>query len=162
MLHEAVGRNDLNAPGGDVVGADNAAHAAEMVDVAVRVDDGAHREVTNVTTRERQRGGGGFAAGQRIDEKKARIADDNGEVRHIEAAHLIDAVGDLKEARAREQAGMTPEAGVHRFRRLALQEIVGGKIPDDAAIGGANLRGGRAGDEAARGEVLVFSVAPWQ
>ena len=50
----------------------DAAHAAEMIEVRVRVDDGAHGRVADGAARERKTGGGGFGAGERIDDDEAR------------------------------------------------------------------------------------------
>ena len=58
MLHEMIGRDDLNA--GRV--GHNAADAAEMIDVRVRVDDSDDGFVAERAAREGKTGGGSFGA----------------------------------------------------------------------------------------------------
>ena len=47
----------------------------------------------------------------------------------LEAAHLIDAGGDLEESVERVEPGLPPQAGIHRVRALALKERVGRHAP---------------------------------
>ena len=160
MLHEAFRRDDLDAAGGDIGRIDDAGDAAEMIGVGVRIDDGAHGTIADGAARERECCGGGFAGGEWIDDDEAGVADDDRHVRDVEPADLIDAFADLEETGAREQTRLAPEAWIYGFRDLRREEIVGGEIPSDAAIGGADLRLIPCGYEAALGEVFIFDVGP--
>jgi hypothetical protein len=75
---------------------------------------------------------------------------------------MLKGIADLEEARMREQAGMAPEAGVHRIRRIALQKIVCGEIPHDAPVGGADLRFNRPSDKAALRKIFILAIRPRQ
>ena len=90
-------------PGVDVVLRGHAEDAAEVVDVAVGVDDGDHRPVPAVGAIQRQRGGRGLGGDQRVDDDHAGVALDEGDVRQVQAANLVDALDDLVEALLGEQ-----------------------------------------------------------
>jgi hypothetical protein len=125
----------------------------------VRVDHGAHRRVADGAARKRKRRSRGFGAGERIDDNETGVAYDDGHVRHVEAADLIDAVADSEDACAGQEPRVAPEAGVHAVRRFALEEIVSGEIPDDSgAVGAADVGLVAGGIEAARCKVLIFAV----
>src|SRR5690606_11772635 len=73
-----------------------------------------------------------------------------------------DAVADLEESGAREEARVAPETRIDRFRRFAAQEVVRREVPHDLAVGAADLRLVPGGDETAGGKVLVLAIGPWQ
>ena len=133
-----------------LLGGDDTERAAEVVDVAVGEHDRGNRLVAEVFAGEGQRGGGRLPAGQGVDDDPARPALDQGHVGEVEAAQLPDAVGHLEQADVVVEQGLAPEAGVHRGRCRALDEIEGGEIPDDVAGFVPDLAAGR-GDEAALG-----------
>ena len=81
----------------------------------------------------RQRGGrrGG---GERVDDDPAVGAGDEGDVGDVVAPALPDAVGHLEQPVHRVEPTLTPQARVHRRRRLLLvaQEVVLGDVPRGA------------------------------
>jgi hypothetical protein len=93
-----------------------------VVGVAVGEDHGGDRLVPEVPARERQRVARGRLGGERIHHDPALLAVDQRHVGEVEAAQLMDARSDLVEARAVVEPGLSPEAGVHCVRRLALEE----------------------------------------
>ena len=92
-LHEALGRDHHDLAAGDVGLVDHAAHAAEVVDVRVRVDDADHRPLAELLVDELERRARGFLGGQRVEHDPAGIALDEADVGQVEAAHLVDRPG---------------------------------------------------------------------
>ena len=117
-FEEAFRRDDHEAVP-DVLVRDHAAHAAIMVDMAVRVDDGGNGLVAALLTHELQRGGGRFGRDQRVDDDVARIALDEGDVRDVEIADLINARHDFEETVNGIELRLTPEARVYRVGAIA-------------------------------------------
>ena len=98
---------------------DHAAHAAEMIDVGVGVDHGRHRLPAAMRAVELERGGGDLGRDQRIDDDEAAAALDDRHVGDVEAAHLVDAVGDLEQAVVHVEPRLPPQARVDRVGRPA-------------------------------------------
>ena len=115
MLGEALGRDDRDLARVDVGLRRHAEHAAEVVDVAVGVDDGDDRPVAAVRAVQRQRRGGGLGGDQRVDDDDAGVALDEADVGQVEAAHLVDALDHLVEPLLGDQRRLPPQAGVHRW-----------------------------------------------
>jgi len=129
-----------------------------VVDVAVGVDqrrDGAIAAVLAVERQSRRRGLGGD---QRIDHDDALAPLDHVHVGEVEAAQLEEARGEFEEAGDAAELRLAPEARVRRRRRLAVEEVVGIELPDDATV--LVLDPGRieGGDQAAARflEVVAF------
>ncbi|MCY1185865.1 hypothetical protein D9M73_266810 [compost metagenome] len=106
-----------------------------MVNVAVGVDhrhDGLFRAMLIVEIECRL---GGFGGNQRVEDGDSLLTLDDGHVRQVVVADLVDAVGDLEQAGNVDQLGLAPEAGVSGVRcRLALfDEGVLGRVPDHIA-----------------------------
>ena len=99
----------------------HAEDTAEVVDVAVGVDDGDDRPVAAVRAVKRQRGRGRLGRDQRVDHDHAGVALDEGDVRQVETAHLVDALDHLVEPLLGGRAGLPPQTGVHRCRRVAVR-----------------------------------------
>ena len=114
----------------------DAADAAEVVDVGVRVDDRGDRPVAAVRPVERERGGGGLLRDQRVDHDHALVALDQRHVRQVEAAHLVDAVGHLVQALLGAQLALAPQARVGRVRAVPVEEGVGVVVPDHLPVPG--------------------------
>ena len=112
VLEEALRGDDRDSPASTSSCVDDTLHAAEVVDVAVRVDHRHDRPVAAVLAVERERGGGGLGRDQRIDDDQPRVALDERDVREVEAAHLVDAVGDLEQAVVGDELRLPPEARV--------------------------------------------------
>ena len=157
FFHEADGGHHRDGAGGGLFGRNHAQHAAEMIDVAVRVDDRAHRAVAEVLAGKGHRGGGGFARGQRIHDDPAGLAFDQRQIGDVEAAQLPDAVRHLEQAGVVVEPRLTPEAGVDRGGCFAVDEIEGGEIPDHLA-GRITDHARRCGDETAHGVVEGLPV----
>ncbi len=101
-MQEALGR-DHGDPAGEVRVVDDAARAAEVVDVAVGVDQRRDGPLAAMAAVERERRGGGLGGDQRVDHDHAALALDERHVRKVQAAHLVDAVGHLEQAMDRGQ-----------------------------------------------------------
>lgn len=97
VLHEAVRGDDPHLAGGHVLAGRDAEHAAIVVAVAVRIDDGDDRLGADMLVDEAKRGARDFDRGQRIDDDPARPRVDEADGRNVEAADLPDAVGDLED-----------------------------------------------------------------
>ena len=163
MLHEAVGGQDDAATGVDILLAGHALDAAEVVDVAVAVDDADHGPLAAVLPVQRERRRSGLRRDEGVDDEHARVALHEGDVGEVEAAHLVDAGDDLEQAVDRVQLRLAPEAGVGGFRHRALEEgAVGLVVPDDAAVGIVDDARVDPPDEAASGVVEVLGVVEGQ
>src|SRR5262249_52984407 len=84
---------------------------------------------------------------------------DQGHVRQVNPAHLVDAIGDLEQPLDRGELALPPQAWLHRLRRAAL----GGPpervdIPDDPAVGVLDHAWLQARDQATVGVVEVGPV----
>ena len=91
VLEEPVGGEHGHAAGRHVVGRDDAACAAEVVDVAVRVQQPGDRPLAAMLAVERQRRRRALGRDQRVDHEHAGVALDDRHVRQVEPAHLVDA-----------------------------------------------------------------------
>ena len=158
MFHEAVGGDDAHAAGLDVVLGRHAGDAAEMVAVAVRIDDGLHGFVADMLLQEGEGRAGDLDGGEGVDHDVALARVDERDGRHVEAADLIDVVGDLVEAVLGEQPCLAPEAWVGAGRGLCLQEVIGSEVEDDASAIVLDLRVVEGRDEAALGELEILGV----
>jgi len=109
-----------------------------MVDVTVRVEQARDRPLAAVLPVQRQRRRRRLARDQRVDHQHPLVPLDDRHVRKIEAPHLVNPVRDLEEAVDRVQLTLPPQAGVHRRRAVAVEELVGVGIPHDPPIGRAD------------------------
>ncbi len=75
----------------------DAEHAPEVVDVAVRVDDGDYGPIAAMLAVQRKRGRGRLGGDERIDDDDAGVALDEADVGQVEATHLVHAVDDFVE-----------------------------------------------------------------
>ena len=116
-LEEAVGRDDLDLAGLDVVFGDHALDAAIVVHVAVGIDHRHHRLLGPVLIVEVEGGPGGFRRDEGIDHNDAGIALDEIDVGGVGAPDLIDPVGHLEQAGVGQELGLAPEAGVDGLGR---------------------------------------------
>jgi hypothetical protein len=152
LLDEPPRRHDPHAVCGSV--RQHRAHAAEVIDVAVREDHRHDRVAPEVLTRERGRRGRALDARQRVDHDPARLPADPRHVRDVVAAHLVDPVRHLEEPVDPVQLGLAPERGIHARGRVAVDE---GEEPlaPDATVRPLDRHLGVARHEAAAG---VFEV----
>ena len=108
-------------------------------------------------------GAGDFAGDQRIDDDDAAAALDDRHVGDVEAAHLVDAVGDLEQAVVHVEPGLPPQAGVDGVGRLLVgEEGVVLEAEYDPPVRVAELDLGQRADEAARGVLEVRQIAERQ
>jgi AcrR family transcriptional regulator len=149
-VHEARRREDLDLAGRDLVLAGHALDPAKMIAVVMGVDDGADGFPRPVLVIEIERGARGFGGGQRVDDDQRAVALDDGHVGDVEAAHLVDAVGDLEKAVDGIELRLPPQARVDAVgRRFLLQELVGLHVPGGPRTGARDQRVGQGADEAA-------------
>ena len=81
----------------------------------------------------------------------------------VEAADLVDALGDLEEPVVHVETGLAPQARIHGRRRLGvLEKGVVAKAPHDPAVRVLDLDLGQRGQEAAAGVVEVLGVVERQ
>src|SRR3546814_5615287 len=111
-LEEALRSVDFNGTGPDARFVDDAAHAAEVVDVAVGVDHGLNRLLAAVGIVEVYADLRRFGRDQRIDHGDAFLALDDSHVGEVEIAHLVDAVDDLEQAADVDELRLAPKAGI--------------------------------------------------
>ncbi|MNQ71359.1 hypothetical protein D3C85_860230 [compost metagenome] len=159
VLAETFWRNDAHLAGLDVGLVDNAAHAAEVVDMRVAIDHRDHRLLAQMLAHQFVGGLGRLGAHQRVEDDPAAVALDEGDVGEIVPAHLVDAVGDLEQAVLNVQLRVAPQAGIDAVRRRLVQGdelLVALQVPDHLAVGVRDGQGLRLGDKAALG---VFEIA---
>ena len=128
-----------------------------------RVDHGRHRLPAAMLPVKLQRRPRHLGGDERIDDDDAPAALDDGHVGDVEAAHLVDAVGDLEQAVVHVEPRLPPQAGVHRVRRLLVREEgIVLEREDHPAFRVAEGDVGQRGDEAARGVIEVLGIAERQ
>ncbi|MCY1219732.1 hypothetical protein D9M72_317180 [compost metagenome] len=124
MLGEAVGRDHHDLTFLDVGIADQAAHAAVVVDVRVAVHHGLDRFLAKVFADQVEGGLRGLAGYQRVEHDPAGIALHEGDVGQVIAAHLVDAVRHLEQPVLHVELGIAPQAGIDRVRGRLVQADV--------------------------------------
>ena len=107
---------------------------------------------------QRERRRGRLGRDQRVDDDDARVALDEGHVREVEAAHLVDAGSDLVQALLGGELALAPQAGVRGVGRVRVQERVDVVVPDNAAVAGLDDRRFEPADEAAIGVLEIGAV----
>jgi hypothetical protein len=134
-LEEALRGIDLDVARSDVGLVDHAPDTAEMVGVAVGVDHGLDRLLAAVLEIEVDRDLGRLRREQRIDDHDSLVALDDGHVRQVLIADLVDAVGDLEQTADVDQLRLAPEAGIDGFRRRGVlgDEAILLRVPDRVA-----------------------------
>ena len=135
MLQEPLRREHRHPSGCDVFVGEHTARAAEVIDVAVGVEQPGHRAVAAMLAVEGQRRRGALRGYERVDHQHAGVALDNRHVREVQPADLVDAVGHLEETVNRRELSLPPETRVHGVRTLSVEEVVGVRVPDDAPAG---------------------------
>ena len=158
VLGETLRRDDRDVARIDLALRRHTQHAAEVVGVAVRVDDGPDRTVTAVRAVQRQRRRRGLRGDQWVDDDDAGVTLDEADVRQVQAAHLIDARHHLVEALLGAQLRLPPQARMHGVRRFAVQEVVGVVVPHHSSVGRGDDARFHGGDEAAVGVLEVPGV----
>ncbi len=134
MVEEAGWSEDRDPPRLDLLLGDDALGAAEVVDVAVGVDQAGDRAIAAVLAVEGEGRGGGLGGDQRVDHDDPLMALDHVHVGEVEAAQLVEARRQLEEAGDAAELALSPEARVGGVGRLGLEEVVALQLPDRAAI----------------------------
>jgi len=86
VLHEVAGRDDLDLARPDIGLVDDAAHAAPVVAMRMRIDHGHDRELAEMFVDQLQRCPGGLLGGQGVEDDPAGFALDERDVGQVEAA----------------------------------------------------------------------------
>ena len=173
LLHRVVGeplrRDDGHRAGVHLGLRGHTQHTPEMVDVAVGVDHGFDGPISPVLAIQRQRGGRGLGADQRVDHDDAGVALDEADIRQVQPAYLVDTgrvlprrSGHLVQPLLGAQLGLPPQARVHRIRRLARQERIGVVVPDHFSTGAGHHARVQCADEPAVGVGEVAGVVERQ
>jgi hypothetical protein len=136
----------------------DAVHAAEVIAVRVGVDDRRHRAVAAVLSVQAECRGRAFDRDQRVDDDHAGVALDERDVREVEAANLVDPVGDLEQALLTAELTLPPQTRVNRFWAIAVKEAVGVGVPHHPAVGRRHRTGRQRCDEVAAGVLEVLPV----
>ncbi len=158
VLQEADRGEDRHVAGRDLGVGGDPLDPAEVVDVAVGVDDRLHRPFAPVLPVERQRGRRRLRRDERVDEDDAGVALDDRHVRQVEAPHLVDPRRHLEQALDGVELGLAPQAGVGRRRAVLAEEVVGVVVPHHPAVRVVHDAGLERGDEAAARVVEVLGV----
>ena len=143
--------------------ADQPLDAAVVVDMRMTNNDSDNAVIAHLLTEELQCLGRSIAAAAAIHDDPAVFTADEGDVRNIIAAHLIDAVRDLKQAVTGVVLRVAPEAWVCRRGRIAAfpHEVIRVLRPDRHAVFGLDDERVRREDEAAAckfGLLLVVKI----
>jgi hypothetical protein len=152
-------RDDRDLARSDLVGVDDALHAAVVVDVGVGVDDGGDRLVTHVLAEQGQPLGGGLDAAGAVDDDQPVLSVDDGQAGDVVVPDLVEAGHDLEEPAAGDELGLPPQAGLDRGRRLRIfsDELLPGRVEDHVAVGTREWPRQR-GDEPATGVLEIGAV----
>ena len=129
LFQEAFWRNDLDLASLHIVFADDAFDTAIVVGVTVGVDHRLHGFLGTVFVVKVEAGFGHFGCNQRVDNDQPIVRFDNGHVGEVETTNLIDLVGHFEQTVIQVQFCNAPQAGVHRVRRFAFDEVIGGQVP---------------------------------
>ncbi len=98
VVHEVDGSDDGDLPRPHIRFVDDAAHAAPVVAMGVRIDHGRDRQaLANVLLEQLPRCANDFLGYQRVKNDPAGLAPDEGYVGEVEAADLVDARNHLVE-----------------------------------------------------------------
>ena len=141
VLHEVARRDDGNLSCAHIRFIDDAAHAAPVVAVRVRVDHRRDRKaLADVLLEQLQRRASRFRRRQRIDDDPAALAADERDVGEIEAADLVDARDHLVQPIVHVEHGNAVQGRVDAVESLApVQELEPLHVPGDVAVVGHDL-----------------------
>ncbi|MNQ82288.1 hypothetical protein D3C85_973370 [compost metagenome] len=155
MFQKAKRRIDLDLASLHVGFVHHPPHAAVVVHVAVGIDHSDYRLLGTVLIIEIQRRLGRFGGNQRVHDRQAFLAFDDGHVGQVQVAHLVDAVSDLKQTRDIQKLRLAPQAGVDGVWRIRpfLDEVVLARIPHQVALGTLDHRSRQGRNETLVGQL---------
>ena len=129
-----------------------------MIDVRVGVQNARDEASSAVLPVKGQGRGGRLFGDQRVEHENTGGSFDEGDVREVESAHLVDALDDLEEALLGDELRLTPQTRVHRIGGISRYEVVGVVVPNNrTAVVGDGVRCASA-DEAPPGILEVLRV----
>ena len=112
---------------------------------------------------ELETGTGDFAGHQRVDDDEAVVGLDDRHIRDVDAAQLVDAVGNVKQPGLAVEPRYPPKAWIDRWRRLlGIEEIIVAEAPDDLARGCARDPFGQGRNQATPRVSEIAPVREWQ
>ena len=175
MLRKALGHNDrdlaasdllLDGQGGisHILCFDHATDAAEVIRMGVGNDDRLDGEAAEVLLDQLHRRLGRLRAHGAVEHDPAGFTLDDRQVRHVVAAHLVDARAHLEQAVGMVVAGILPQAGIDGVGGLlvVIQEAVRGLTPDHVALGIRELQHLRRVDQSSDGIVVLAGISKVQ
>ena len=150
MIHEPGGGDEGNLPRPHVLFLHDAADAAPVVAVRVRVDHGRDRKpLADVLLEQLPRRPDRFRGDQRVEDDPPGLAANEGDVGEVEPADLIDARDHLIEPVVVVQDRLAEKRRVNAVEVvLLLQELEPLHVPGDVAGVGLDLHLLHRGDEA--------------
>ena len=158
FLDEMLGRDKANAPARQIIFIGQRANTGKMVGMAVRRQNGFDGALAEMAVDQLHRRIHCFGGGQRVNHNPTRIAFDESHIGEVIAAHLVNALGHLKQAVNGIQACLPPQAGVHRVGTRAVEIFEIGHVPDHAAGRVFNDQRFGFGQLSARRQLKVFRV----
>ena len=122
-------------PGPHIRFVDDAAHAAPVVGMRVRIDHGRDRKaLADMLLEQLPRRANHFRGHQRVDHDPAGLAPDEGDVGEVEAADLVDARDHLIESVVVVQHGLAEQRGMNAVEFvLRFQKLKPLHVPGDMA-----------------------------
>ena len=135
-----------------------------MVYVGMGINDCLYRVVTQMFTCQSEGCRCCFVGEQSIEYDPACISLHQSHVGEIEAAHLIQKIGDdLKKTEIHVQRSLSLQGRMHRVVIIATQKkIITGHVPHDISGCAEDLAGIRFGDEPPPGLFEIPLIGKWQ
>ena len=130
-----------------------------MIDVTMRIDHGHHGLLRTMFVVELKCSLRDFSADQWINHDETAVAFDEGHVRQIEAAQLINALRHFVQTVGHVDTRLSPQAGVHGVGRgLFAQEFIALQRPRSATVGAQDGLVAKRFDQATLGVVKRLRV----
>ncbi|CAI8178065.1 MAG: Uncharacterised protein [Alphaproteobacteria bacterium] len=133
FFDEMLGRDKTDAPARQIIFIGQRANTGKMVGMAVRRQNGFDGALAEMAVDQLHRRIHGFGGGQRVNDNPTRIAANKSDIGKVIAAHLVNALGHLKQAVNGIEPRLPPEAGVHRIGPRAVEIFKIGHVPHHAA-----------------------------
>ena len=147
--------DDFDLAGLDILWRSHTGDTAKMVAMAVGEYHRDNRPVAERLVGQRQPGFCRSGRGKGVDNDPAGLAGDQGHLRQIIAANLVDAGHDLEQAVDAVELALPPERGIDGVGCVALQKFELARIPCDRAVLVENLVLFNTGEKTAIG---IFEI----